>query len=59
MTHEMRWFCVVMVAAIIAATAIAIVRVAHHKPVIAEAVVAVSLVVIFVALFGFLLKSRD
>ena len=55
----MRWFYVVIVAAIAAATAIGIARLANHKPVVIEAVVAASLVVIFIALFGFLAKSRE
>ena len=55
----MRWFYVVMVAAIAAVSAIAITRITHHRPVTVEVVVAVSLVVIFIALFGLLAKSRD
>ena len=58
-TYEMKWFCVVMVAAATAASAIAIARLANHRPAILEAIVAGSLLVIFAALFGFLAKSRD
>ena len=55
----MRWFYVIMVAAIAALSAIAIARVTDYKPVIVEAIVAASLIVIFIALFSFLAKSRD
>ena len=55
----MRWFYVVIIAAATAASAIAIARVTDYKPVIVEAIVGVSLIVIIIALFGFLAKSRD
>jgi len=55
----MRWFYVVMAAAIVAAGAIAVARITNYRPVVVEVVVAASLVVIFIALFGLLAKSKE
>ncbi|HET6455394.1 MAG TPA: hypothetical protein VFI02_13400 [Armatimonadota bacterium] len=55
----MRWFYVVMVAGIAAVSAIAIARLANYRPVIVEAVVAASIIVIIIGLFGFLAKSKE
>jgi len=57
--YEMRWFYVVMVAGIAAVSAIAIARLANYRPVIVEAVVAASIIVIIIGLFGFLAKSKE
>ena len=56
----MRWFYVILIAAAVAGITIAIQRLTHAFPSnIANVIVAISLVVIFIALFQFLAKMRE
>ena len=56
----MKWFYVILIAAAAAGITVAIQRVTHafHSN-IAHGIVAISLVVIFIALFQFLAKMRE
>jgi len=56
----MRWFYVLLIAIAIAGIAVSLERLTGgHRPVHVQAIVAVALIVIFIALFGFLSKLRD
>lgn len=56
----MRWFYVILIAAAVAGITIAIQRLTHAVPSsIAHVIVAISLVVVFIALFQFLTKMRE
>lgn len=56
----MRWFYVILIAAGVAAITAAIQRLTHaFRSDIAQGIIAISLAVIFVALFQFLAKMRE
>jgi hypothetical protein len=55
----MRWFYAVLIAAIVAGGAIGFAKLENTRTATVEAIVAASLIVIFIALFGFLAKSKD
>jgi hypothetical protein len=56
----MKWFYVILIAAAVAAITIAVQRVTHtSRSVVTEAIIALSLAVILVALLKFLSKMRE
>jgi len=56
----MRWFYVLLTAIAIAGIALALERLTGgHRSIYMQAIVAAALIVIFIALFGFLSKLRD
>ena len=56
----MRWFYILLAAIVVAGAALAVDRVMRwHREFYVQAIVAVALVVIFIALFAFLSKLRD
>ena len=55
----MRWFYLILIAAAVAGAALGVARLTDTRAATIEVIVAASLIIIFIALFGFLSKLRE